>query len=258
MRIRFIYAFALAIALCAFAVLPVSAGLDGPLTEWDDPGLDADFSHEPGGASYVRNGAFDDWTTAGLPLSWELEIPPTGGDIKFAQIDWADANARHAEKHNYGLGVFALCNTDEAPGYAIAHQALGVTRSDTYWVVVHSTAWGDYDLASKYNSVAWYAIAKTSDPESVAESAWRELYPDTQVCRNEWGSCNYLARAESVYIEAGSHLFLKAEMKFAEYNNWTAWGWDDIAVWDMEDEELLGPDGWMDAGDVTWDSHAVR
>ena len=257
MKTRFIYALVLAAALCAFAVPPVFAASE-PLTEWDDPGLDADLSNQGARArSYVRNGAFDDWT-AGQPDNWTLETFPAGGDVKFAMIDWADANARHAGDHNYGLGAFALCNSEEAPGYVVAHSALRVPRADTYWVVVHATAWGNYDNDSRYNSVAWYAIADTSDPELVPESAWRELYPDTQVCINGAGSCNYLARAESVHIEPGSHIFLKAEMKFAEYYEWTAWGWDDIAVWDMDDTGLQGPEGWMDDGDVTWDSDAVR
>lgn len=256
MRTRFI-PLALALALCAFAVLPAWAAPGRPVSEWDDPGLDADFPHvDIGVSSYVRNGAFDDWT-AGLPDNWTLETFPTGGEIKFARIDWADANAQHDGNHNYGLGVFALCNSKEAPGYAVAHSALRVPRAGTYWVVVHATAWGDYHLDSKYNSVAWYAIANTSDPLAVPASAWRELYPDSQVCKNSAEICNYLAREESVYIEPGSHIFLKAEMKFAEYYEWTAWGWDDIAVWDM-DSGLWGPDSWVDGGNVTWDSHAVR
>jgi hypothetical protein len=256
MRIRFICALALAVALCAFTVLPTFAVPDEPPTEWDDPGLDPEVLVDTGALSHVQNGAFDNWT-AGYPDGWTLKTFPMGGEIKFAKIDWADANARHADKHNYGLGVFALCNSAKAPGYAVAWSALNIPAAGTYWVVVHATAWGDYDLASHYNSVAWYAIADTSDPGLVPDSAWRELYPDPQVCKNEWEWCNYLARAESVYVEPGSHIFVKAEMKFAEYYNWTAWGFDDIAVWDMEEDDR-GPDGWMDEGDVTWDANAVR
>jgi hypothetical protein len=146
----------------------------------------------------------------------------------------------------------------EAPGYGITYSPLSVSRAGDYWVVVHATAWGQGDEAVRHNSEAWYAIYPTSDPTAVPESAWRELYPDSRVCVNGAGFCNILARKETVHIEPGSYIFLRGEMKFTDWQAWTVFGWDDIAIWDMEGTTLHGPDSWVDDGDVTWDPQATR
>jgi len=258
MKTRFVSTLVLAIVLCAFAAMPAFAGYDEPFVEWEDVGLAPSFSHAAvGAASYVRNGAFDEWA-GGEPVGWSGMTYERAGELHWAKIDWADQSAKHEGRHNYGLGLFALCNSAEAPGYGIAYSALNIPTSGTYWVVAHATAWGEFDKNMAYNSPAWYAIYPSSNPADVPDSAWRELYPDPQVCENGAEVCNYLARAESVYIERGSYIFLKAEMKFPDYYGWTAWGFDDVAVWDMVGGGLWEPDTWVDDGDVTWNNRADR
>jgi len=255
MKVRRVCALVLAIVLCAVAALPVFAGgPDQPFTKWSDTKLDPEFPHTGGGVSYVRNGAFDAWTN-GKPDNWSTVITQVQDGMHWAQIDWADAHSQGLGLHNYALGLFALCNTTKAPGYGIAYSPLNVPKTGDYWAVVHVTAWGE--SGGGYNSVAWYAIYNTKDPTKVPASAWRELYPDDRVCWNESGICNYLDRSETVHIEKGSYIFLKAEMKYAAYNAWTSWAWDDIAVWDMGKPDV-GHKGFSDDGDVTWNRNAIR
>lgn len=261
MKTRFVYALTLAIVLCAFAVAPAFAGYDEPFAKWDDPGNDTSFPHEAGGFSYVQNGAFDDWA-GGKPVGWNFTPDAWRDELHWAKIDWADVNSRHAGIHNYGLGLLASGNQGWVPGYGIAYSQLNVPASGTYWVVVHATAWG---MAFNHTSEAWYAIYPTSDPEAVPASAWRELYPDSRVCTNASEMCNYLGRAESVYIGKGSYIFLRGEMKFADMKAWTVWGFDDIGVWDMEpgtewpfEEDGEPVLGWLIDGVVTWDGNVPR
>ncbi|RMF30188.1 MAG: hypothetical protein D6759_12410 [Chloroflexi bacterium] len=254
MKRRHFFTIALVIVLCAVVVTPVLAD---PIVEYKDTKADLDFVGgvgTAGGASYVRNGAFDEWM-ADAPKYWTLETTaPTGSEVHWAKADYADPNARNEGRHNYALALFVRNTAAAAPAYGIAHTELGVSKGGYYWVTVHVTAWGAN--RTPYNSVAWYAIYPTGDPGKVPESAWRELYPDTEVCANKMEQCNHLARKETVYIEPGSHLFLKGAMKFPVFQAWTVWAWDDISVLDLTQPESMS--GWIAEGVVTWDKNALR
>jgi hypothetical protein len=258
MKVRLVYALMLAVALCAVMAGPALA--DAPVVTYDDTEATTDFVHKAGvGGEYVRNGAFDDWAESdGMPIGWKQYVYNPAGEIHWAKMDYADPRASAAGNPNYALGLFVHSTGTEAPGYGITYSPLAVSQAGDYWVVVHATAWGQYDDAVRHNSEAWYAIYPTDDPTAVPESAWRELYPDSHVCENHSGFCNNLARKEVVHIEPGSYIFLRGEMKFPDWQAWTVFGWDDIAIWDLEGTTLHTPDSWVDDGDVTWDPQVTR
>ncbi|MBL7063796.1 MAG: hypothetical protein ISS49_06235 [Anaerolineae bacterium] len=256
MKTRLMYALILVLVLCASTASTVLAG-DAPVVFYDDTEAVRVFPHDAAkGPSYVRNGAFDDWAEAdGMPIGWKQYVYNPAGNIHWAKMDYADPRAATP---NFALGLFTQCNSATAPGYGITYSPLSVTAAGYYWAMVHVTAWGEYDKNILHNSEAWYAIAQTDDPALVPASAWRELYPDAAVCPNTWGACIHLARKEVVWVEPGSSIFLKGEMKFPDYYAWTVFGWDDVALIDLVGTVYVEPTAWIGDGVVFWDPRAPR
>lgn len=212
--------------------------------------------------SYVMNGDFANWTD-GKPDYWTVtqSSDASGWElgVHLAQMDYA----RSAEGVNDAMGLFVRNTGGKGSFYGMASQGLTkITTPGYYWVTVHITAWGNKDGSGfnrntgVYNSVAFYAVSTESDPANVDADAWRELYPDWRACENEWEICNHLGRHETVWIDAGSYLHLKAGHKFNFFNAWTVFGMDDIAIVDAGGPVI--DDGFIDDGDVTWDSGAAR
>lgn len=171
----------------------------------------------------------------------------------YAYMDYALPGSADA---NPALGFF-IRNVGGGAHYAYAATETKLERiedADYYWVQVHVTAWQEA-VQTAYNSVAWYGFGTAAkDPSSV--SAWYELYPDVRVCPNGVGICNHLARKETRWIEPNSYLYIKVGHKWPEFNVWTVFGIDDIAI-----NHLSGPSvksGFIDDGDVTWDPAASR
>jgi hypothetical protein len=251
MKARFVYALMLVVALCALAASTVLA--DAPVVFYDDTEADRDFPHVAGGPSYVRNGAFDDWAELdGMPIDWKQDVSSITGAGHWAKMDFANPDS---EEPNYALGLFLKNEGTNAAGSAIAYSELQISAEGDYWVVVHSTAWGENVGPG---GVAWYAIYPTEDPAAVPASEWRELgwYP----CPNQGEICNYLGREELRHIKPGSYLFLKGAVKYPTMHGWTVFGWDDIGIWDLVAGDVWPHDdlGLLDDGDVTWDQHAIR
>jgi len=234
------------------------------VTTYADVKTDPKFVHKEGGASYVRNGAFDDWT-AGKPNSWTLsDLPGVGAGLeaRWSQLDLAKPGSA---KSNYGLGLF-LRNTgtqDNITGVAF-NKLVDIKKAGNYWVVLHATSWGTEGFY--LTSQAYYAIVK--DPNNVKSSDWRELYSNSDSCVNGVGRCLYFSRKETVRIEPGSYLLVRGSRTAPEYNNWSMFVFDDIAIADVTPlqgqtiwcnaETVLGADVWCNDGVVTWDKNATR
>jgi hypothetical protein len=252
MKKRFAYAMALALILST--VLVGTALADGPIVYYEDTALHEvggwEWDTEGGEGSLITNGAFDEPWGAEGPAGWTLNAHAEGGLVHFAQMEYGSGN--------YALGLFVRSTTKTAPGYGTAYQQLDLPAAGYYWITVHATAWGVYDswCDSAYNSVAWYAIV--DDPESVPADAWRELYPDQTVCRNDYEICNHLGRYETVWAEPGQYLVLRGEMKFPVWQDWTVFGWDDISMEGPLTPDATLEDGWQADAVVTWDSEAPR
>lgn len=202
---------------------------------------------DSGVPSLIANGDFSLWD-AGKPVGWQENVVlKEGWDVHLAQMDYQNGN--------YALGMFVRSNGLKGPQYmSVSQQVNSDLTTGTYWVQVHATAWED-NVASPYNSVAWYGFGTSSDPSSV--TTWYELFPDTYVCPNDHEICNHLGRAESMTIAAGSYMHIQAGLKFPDMNAWTVFGIDDISISAMGTESM-DIDTWIDDGDVTWDEHAVR
>ena len=256
MNSRVLSAVTLAVVLCAIAGGAVLA--DG-VVFYDDTRGDPDFEHDArkAGGSIVLNGAFDRWDpVTGLPEDWTVD---TSGLTKAghpAKMNLADP--RHDA--NNALAMFVRTDGATAGGTAVAYSKLQNQDAGYYWVVVHTTAWGEYDSSIAHNSEAMYAISDKADPAAVPDSAWKELFPDSTVCENGGEICNHLARKETVYIPAGAYIYLKCMMKFPDLHAWTVFGWDDIAAWPVQAGEdwPYASQTWVDEGDITWDQFATR
>jgi len=230
-----------------------------------DVKTDPKFFHKEGGpASYIRNGAFDDWT-AGKPNSWTLsDLPGVGAgyEARWSQLDLAKPGSA---KSNYGLGLFLRSTGSQSSSITgeASNKLVDVKKAGDYWVVLHATAWGNELFYS--TSQAWYAIVK--DPANVKSSDWRELYANTDSCLNDSGQCIYFSRKETVHIEPGSYLLLRGSRLAPEFS-WSMFVFDDISIADVSptpvvktwcnDGTLLAPGVWCNDGWVTWDKNVAR
>ena len=220
---------------------------------YQDISAQRDFIHQAGGATYVLNGAFDDWSD-GLPVDWKLySHAPKGHELRWSKVDLS--NGGSGEDQNYALGLFIRnVHRRRDPAFGAACVKLNVLNKGDYWVTIHTAAWGNENIP--YNSMAWYAISTSKNPQDIGASTWRELYPNPHSCRNSETRCDFLARKEVVHIAPKSYLCLQAGLKFDEYNAWTMWIWDDISITDLSSP--LGESGFLDDGDVEWQPSAIR
>ena len=205
-----------------------------------------------GNPQYIANGDFSQWA-GGKPNFWTMPEPvlSPNWEVHFAQMDYAEGG----DGMNYAAGMFFRTGSSGSQFAGMSQQVSDGLTTGNYWVQVHITAW-EYNTSSPYNAVAWYGFGASSDPGSVTE--WRELFPDTYVCANNNAICNHLARKETVMIEAGSYLHVRAGMKFPDHQAWTVFGIDDISITDLSDGISIDVDDFIDDGDVTWDPDAPR
>lgn len=214
--------------------------------------------------SYVVNGDFSQWAD-GLPNAWDFWYQEKSGwDTHLSMVDYALTDCCGTGE-NYAMGVFIHNTGGTGSNYAGASQRLeAVTAGNYYWSDLHITAWEDR-VSSAYNSVAWYGIGTSDDPNSVTQ--WREMFPDTYVCWNYFGNnrgCNHLSRTETIWIDGDtdgdgvgdSYLHIMAGHKFADFQAFTVFVFDDISIVDATGESVRS--GWIDEGDVKWDPNAPR
>jgi hypothetical protein len=244
------------------AMILGSSALALEKVSYDDTSADGwDVNTEGGGNSYIMNGDFANWVD-GQPEHWAIAETSASGwenGAHLANMDYSES----AEGANNAMGLFVRNTGGSGSFFGYATQELSLLPgSDYYWVTVHITAWGNKDgsgynrSAALYNSLAWYAISTEANPMDVDASEWRELFPDSTVCENENEICNHLGRHETVFIEDGSYFHLKAGHKFNFFNAWTVFGMDDISIVDAGGTVI--DDGFIDDGDVMWDSTAAR
>lgn len=230
---------------------------------------------------YIFNGDFMYWDN-GRPVGWNMPDPvlTPGWSVHFANVDLtapgtkeggspplppeamppeqADAPQKEMPEpigYNPGAGLFFRTGPSGSQYAGMSQQVSQDLVDGKYWVQVHITAW-ESNVKSEYNSVAWYGFGETADPASVHE--WRELFPDSRVCINTNGRCNYLGRKEGVFIRQGAFMHLWMGMKFPDMNAWTVFVVDDISISDFSDGINVDITDFVDDGDVRWDRRAER
>lgn len=204
---------------------------------------------EVGSGSLIRNGDFSAWTD-GTPDNWTVWSQDVDG-WETPHLAMTDL-ALTPDGDNYGMSLFVRNIGGSGAYYVGAYQALDGVSDGYYWVNTHATSWGENLVA--YNAVAWYGIGTSDDPSSVTE--WRTLDPYTTPCHNNWGSCEYIGRYETVHIPDGAYFHLMAGHKFPVYNAWTVFLFDDISIVPADGNDV--DDGfWLD-GAVGWDPNVVR
>ena len=221
---------------------------DYKIVKYDDTDLDGYEVNAGSVGSYVVNGDFSLWDADGLPEGWTVWAEDDNGwETHIGQMAYGPGNT--------GLSIFIRHTGGKAPEYAGIRQKLEtIPAPGYYWVELHATAW-EQGVVSPYNSVAWYGIGTTKDRDSVTE--WRELFPDTYACANDAGTCNHLARMETIWIEPDNYLHIKVGLKWRDFGASTVFGLDDFSIV-AADGTTGQPDGWIDDGDVTWDPEAIR
>jgi hypothetical protein len=214
--------------------------------------IDEDYWFAPvevGSGSLIRNGDFSSWTD-GAPDNWTLWTDSAAGweNTHVAMTDLALT----PDGENYGLSFFVRNIGGSGSFYAGASQSLDGVADGYYWVNTHGTNWGN-DLTA-YNALAWYGIGTSDDPSSVTE--WRTLDPFTGPCNNDWGSCIYIGRYETLHISEGSYFHLLAGHKFPVFNAWTVFLFDDISIVPADGNYVT--DGYWIDGLVGWNPNAPR
>ena len=205
---------------------------------------------------YIVNGDFNEWAN-GSPVAWNMPAvnPSNNWEVHFANVDLVKEGGEEGRGVNNAAGLFFRAGSAGSQYAGMSQQVGPGLVSGNYWVQVHITAWEER-VTSAYNSVAWYGFGSTSDPSSVTE--WRELFPDQRVCKNAAQACNYLGRKETVHVEAGSYMHLQMGMKFPDHQSWTVFVVDDISITDLSDGIEIDLTGFVDDGDIFWDSDASR
>lgn len=238
-----------------------SAFADAIVVTYDDPS--SNFTPPEGGnSSLIMNGDFSLWEN-GAPKYWTVNAPSKAG-WENTHLAQADLGANYADGTNLAMGFFIRNIGGSGSQIAYATQKLDMIPAQGHYVVnVSVTAF--YDVATgPYNSVAWYAISDSEDPTKV--TGWRELFPDTVVCRNSAQSCWYGGRHETVSIAPNQYFHLAASQKFPFFNSWTTYLFDDINIVAAGGEgKELGTAGyydWVHADDtrvtVRWNQYAPR
>lgn len=202
---------------------------------------------------YLQNGHFTEWA-GGKPMYWTVPDPvvTNGWEVHFANIDVSRKGDN--EGINNAAGMFFRTGPSGSQ-FASMSQQTSVTTPGLYWIQLHLTAWED-NVQSAYNSVAWYGFGTSADPSSVTQ--WRELFPDTRVCPNDGGRCNYLARKETVSLNGGEYVHVRMGMKFPDHQAWTLFVVDDISLTDLSDGINVDTTSFVVDGEVKWDSTANR
>ena len=227
---------------------------------------------EAGGPFLVENGDFSLWD-GGMPESWHVWDDGAKSGWEEAHLAMIDM-ALGGDGENYAMGFFVRNVGGSGGYYAGANQQLSsITESGYYWVTTHASMFGEYSFFEFDNDVyfsadhlanafAWYATSPEAEAADVEE--WRELFPVGALpgaipCPNPWEGCIYAGRYETVWIDAGDYLHLKAGHKFPTYNVWTVFVFDDISIipLDPEVEEVIEDGFWADGG-VYWDETAPR
>lgn len=284
----------IAVILALLLGLVVVAGVaaQGSIVRYDDTAGVNDFKDwdEVGDSSLMCNGNFnaETWVEGeggDFPLCWwTWEETKSGWESwHLSQVNMAEIGDTATEvPMDDALGIFVRNIGGKGPYYAGAYSPLDqVVASDYYWVEVQGTMWGGYPQIQfmnglltvdgmTANSVAWYGIGTSEDPDSVTE--WRELYVDTYhygepgvvPCANEWEECIQVGRYETIWIDAADaeaetapYFHIKAGHKFSTWNVWTVFTFDNILVTPLvPDSEDLS--GWWDVGDTAWDKDAAR
>lgn len=217
--------------------------------------------------SIIRNGTFDTglWSGANVPAFWNLDLTVGAGwvgghaSMNMARIhDTADNPGQ-----NDALALFLRNVGGSGPEYMHASQALNVPAAGYYWVEVHGTMFGSFvtDGESSYhNAIMWYGIGKNGNAGSV--TGWREIIPmdlssGKRPCLNGAGSCVQVGRYETIWLEPGDVMYLRAGHKWSTFNNWTVFEFDDINIRPAQ-SNAVDDSGWWDVGRVHWDSAASR
>ena len=225
--------------------------------------------------SVIENGAFTTWGTGLGPSDpWTFWRDNTAGWTAGRLHEFDLALPSNAEGINNAMGWFIQHSGAPSGGYyAGAHQVLNrVPVAGYYYVSTSLTAWEDGNTGP-YNSVAWYAISDQEDPALVTE--WKELFPDQFVCNNG-GTCNYVGRDETVWINPGQHFHVMVGRKFPELFGWTMFVVDDISIvaadgttgttngfynWcnaSPEDVKVHGDEACNSLTEIHWDPRALR
>jgi hypothetical protein len=222
---------------------------------------------EAGGPFLVENGDFALWD-GGHPESWEVWADSKSGweDAHLAMIDLALGG----DGENHAMGLFVRNVGGSGSYYAGAKQHLAnITESGYYWVTTHASMFGEYQFFEAFNYIffrdhlanafAWYAISPEEDAGHV--EGWREMFPVNYLpgaipCPNPWEGCVYVGRYETLWIDAGDYLHVKAGHKFPTYNVWTVFVFDDISIVPAEGDVI--EDGFWADGDLYWNEHAPR
>jgi hypothetical protein len=258
-------------------IFALSIGVMAQITSYDDTGSDTNLPL--GGPSLICNGDFrvDMWTDMG-PDCWAL-TPLESTDASGWVSHWVNMNMdvnRYDE--NRGLALFVRNTGGSGPYYRYATNELtGITAADDYWVQVHGSMFSEFAFfqigngalvqqGTVANSYIWYAITDEADPMAVDGSEWRELFvtsyagpdvPGVVPCANPNEFCAQVGRYETVSIEPGDYMHLRAGMKFNPFNVWTVFEVDDIAISNLEAdaEDLSGIDV---IGDIEWEESGAR
>ncbi|HEY1409412.1 MAG TPA: hypothetical protein VF434_10735 [Promineifilum sp.] len=220
----------LALTASAFAELVVTYSTsDDGWSEYSAPDSD-EAKADAEANSLIENGDFTEWGTALGPSDpWTFWRDTTAGWTAGRLHEFDLALPANPDGINNAMGWFIQHSGAKSGGYyAGAYQQLNeIPVSGLYYVSVSTTAFSD-GKTGPYNSVAWYAISDSSDPSGVTD--WRELFPDTLVCANSAGVCNYVGRDETVNINPGQYFHLMVGRKFPEFFGWTMFIIDDISI----------------------------
>ena len=257
------------LVLAAVFVSTAFAGIDDfSVVSYDDTMADGYDVVAGERGSLIRNGDFSFWVN-NAPENWNVWSDPYGAGWEKAHLAQEDLAIPGSENANYGLGMFVRNVGGSGSFYVGASQELDLLpEAGDYWVTIHGTMWGEYWFfdalnlrftESAYNSVAWYGLGDSKDPDS--ESEWRELVitpwsGGTIPCHNEDQACAYIARSETVHIEPGQYLHIKAGHKFSHFNYWTLFTFDDISIVAADGSTL--EDGHLHDGDIYWDRTESR
>ena len=215
--------------------------------------------------SIVRNGDFSTWGNG--PIGWNVSTPAKSGwESRPNNMNMAIVHDTAMNPGQNDALAFFMRNTGGAgPHDAYAWQALSVPVSGYYWIQVHASMFGDFTrggAANFHNATAWYGIGDAGGTGSV--DMWREMFPMTlsnpgeRPCYNSGEHCVQVGRYETIHLEEGDVLYLRAGHKWSTFNVWTVFEFDDISIVPTAETAAKDYSGYWDVGDVGWDDRATR
>lgn len=267
------------LVVALMVVVSGSALAAGSVVRYADTSSDTSLETEGSRTSNpLQNGHFSLWDSNG-PVGWTILNPSAQGwetahlsNMNMAAIGDTVAGI----PINDALAFFVRNVGGSGPYYAYASQQLAT--SGDFWFQIHGTMFGEYPWLptslgqfvgtdAVANAMAWYAISDSADPVSVPASEWRELFsastwgfdrPGMLPCYNGVQFCDQTARYETVHINEGQYLHLRAGHKWDTFNVWTVFEFDDISMTPLDSAVTKDYSGRTAVGDVYWDEHGIR